>query len=478
MEQDNTIQQNRSKRFLKAIGLYAIGNLGSKLITFLMVPLYTYFVNPADYGFYDICLTLVLLAIPFMTLQLRDGAFRFLVDNENEKIREAVITFAYKMMIRTAIAAVALAVVIGWLYTVKYLWLAVMLLITMSFYEVVIQITRGLGNTVSFVSAGIISALGIGIFSVVFVVCFDLGIVGIFWANILARFVALIYVEYKDRIIRRYLVKSPDYVNIRKEIMKYSLPLIPGVVLWWIVGSSDRFFIQHYLGLSANGIYAVVFRFTSVLQVLSTIFYQAWQETALRQYNSDDRDMFFSKMFNSYLYVLSCVLIVFVFALKLNYSWLVSDEFAESVEYLYPMAVSVLLFALAAFMDMGYQCSKDTKRTLPAIIFAAIVNLVSNYFLVELMGLWGVVITSIITYIVLLVYRIHDMKRYFKLQFHKRSVLPLCMLILGLILYYFMKDILYELLFLLFVIVIYAVFSPDWLRTFVQSKWRKDVSHN
>ena len=81
MEQDNIIHQNRSKKFIKAIGLYAIGNLGSKLITFLMVPLYTYFVNPADYGLYDLSLTLIFFAIPFMTLQLRDGAFRFLVDN-------------------------------------------------------------------------------------------------------------------------------------------------------------------------------------------------------------------------------------------------------------------------------------------------------------------------------------------------------------------------------------------------------------
>ncbi len=470
MEQDNTVQQDRSTRFLKAIGLYAIGNLGSKLITFLMVPLYTYFVNPADYGFYDLCLTLIFFAIPFMTLQLRDGAFRFLVDNEDEEKRKIVVTFAYRVMMITSIFAIISSVIIGLFSPVRYLWLILMLLIVMSFYEVVVQIARGLGNTVSFVSAGIISSMGIGVFSVFFVVYLDMGIEGIFWANILARVVALSFIEIKDKILQRYFVRKPNYGTMRKDIVKYTLPLIPGLVFWWIIGSTDRLFIEHYLGLSANGLYAVAYRLASILQVLSTIFYQAWQETALQQYDSADRDKFFSDMFNSYLYVLSCILILFTFFLKINYGWLVSEEFAESIQYIYPMAVSVLLFALVAFMDMGYQCAKDTKRTLPAVILAAVVNLVSNFILVRYIGLWGVVVTSILTYIVLLIYRIFDMRRYFKLKLYKNSVLPLIMLIVGYLFYYMVSEIICNIGFITIALVVFMMYAPNGVKDLLLSK--------
>ena len=470
MEQDKSLQQDRSKRFLKAIGLYAIGNLGSKLITFLMVPLYTYFVNPADYGFYDLCLTLILFAVPFMTLQMRDGAFRFLVDNNDENKRKAIVTFAYKVMLTTSLIAIACGLVLSAFAPIRYLWLMLLLLIVMSFYEVVVQITRGLGNTVSFVSAGIISAFGIGIFSILFVVCLNMGIEGIFWANILARVISLFFVELKDKIISRYFVGKPYYGTIKSDIIKYSLPLIPNLVFWWVIGSTDRLFIEHYLGLPVNGVYAVAYRLVSVMHVLSTVFYQAWQETAFLQYESSDRDRFFSGMFNNYLYVFSGMLILFVFVLRANYGWLVSEEFAESVKYLYPMAMSTLLFALVAFMDMGYQCAKDTKRTLPAVILASGVNLVSNYFLVRTIGLWGVVLTSMLTYLVLLIYRIYDMKRYFKLTFYRRSIYPIIMLLVGLVFYYVTESVMSDILMAVVVFWVYVYFAPREVKALVLSK--------
>ena len=191
-----------------------------------------------------------------------------------------------------------------------------------------------------------------------------MGITGIFLANILARIVALIYIEMRIKIIANYFHFNIKNRALKRDILKYSLPLLPGVICWWLTGSSDRFFIEHYLGLSYNGIYAVALRFTSILQTLVTIFYQAWQETAIRQYESKDRNKFFSDMFNGYIYILSIILLLYSFGLKLNYFWLIDKSYQESVNYIYLMGVSTMLFAIAAFLDMGYQCARDTARTL------------------------------------------------------------------------------------------------------------------
>ena len=94
---------NRSTKFINDIFIYAIGNLGSKLITFLLVPLYTYYISPDDFGYYDIVLTLTFLAMGFITFQLRDGTFRFLLDNEDEYTRKGVVSFSYKLMAKAGL---------------------------------------------------------------------------------------------------------------------------------------------------------------------------------------------------------------------------------------------------------------------------------------------------------------------------------------------------------------------------------------
>ncbi|MEG2243548.1 MAG: hypothetical protein RSC87_08765, partial [Muribaculaceae bacterium] len=135
----------RSGKLLKDIGIYAIGNLGSKLVTFLLVPLYTFYIRPAEYGYYDICLTAIFILIPFLSLQLRDGGFRFLIDTDDTSRKQSIVTFVYKTLFRNSIVCIFIGVFVYMFTSVQYLWLLVELLIVMSIYEVVIQIIRGLG---------------------------------------------------------------------------------------------------------------------------------------------------------------------------------------------------------------------------------------------------------------------------------------------------------------------------------------------
>lgn len=464
MEQDNTLQQDRSKKFLKAIGLYAIGNIGSKLITFLMVPLYTYFVNPADYGFYDLCLTLILAATPLMTLQLRDGAFRFLINNENENQRKAIVTFACKVMLSTTLLVVITGVGLSMLHPIRYMWHIILLLVVMSFYEVVTQMARGLRDLVGFVVSGFISAFGIGVFSVIFVVFLDMGIEGIFWANILARLVALIVIEFRVNIFRRYFTVLPDYNALRRELIKYTLPLMFGTFCWCVMDSSGRIFVERYLGLEVNGIYAVAFRFATVLQTLAVIYFQAWQEMALIHYESEDRDEYFSEMFNTYVYILSGLLICLTFVLKLNYDWLVDDKYASSLQYIYPMAIAVTFYALDLFVDLGYQCAKDTKRMLPSLLLAVFVNIIVSFLLVSRLGVWGVVLSSILAYVSLFVYRICDMRRYFKLSFYWKTIFPVLMVGLSSIPFYYIDVVGYNIMYLVFCLIVFWLFMPSAIK--------------
>ncbi|MBQ9577841.1 MAG: polysaccharide biosynthesis C-terminal domain-containing protein, partial [Muribaculaceae bacterium] len=122
--------------------------------------------------------------------------------------------------------------------------------------------------------------------------------------------------------------------------------------------------------------------------------------------------------------------------------------YSESLNYVYPLGVTAVIFAIAAFFDMGYQCAKDTKRTLPAIVLAAIVNVVLNFALIKHMGVYGVIITQLVTYLVLVIYRWHDMKRYFVLKISRRVIVPVAVIVLSALPFYFSSGAWFDLLFM------------------------------
>lgn len=464
---------SRSSKFVKDIGIYAIGNIGSKIITFLMVPMYTHYIDKSDFGYYDICLTWCLLLMPFVTLQLRDGAFRFLLDCDSHTRRQRIVTFVSRIMISTTVLSCIITAVLALLTNIQYLGYALGLLLAMSFQEVYSQVFRGLRNNRAFVTVGILSSLGICLLSIFFVVHLGWGIKGIFLANILARVLALIIVEARVRLITRYTRWSVSSREVAYDILRYTLPLLPGSLCWWLTGSSDRMFITHFLGLDVNGVYAVATRFTGIIYTLAVIYYQAWQETAILQYNSPDRDRFFSRMFSSYLTLLGLILVGYVFLLKVNYDWLVAEQYQESLNYIYPMGLSAVIFAAAAFFDMGYQCAKDTKRTLPAIVLSAVINVVLNFLLIKPLGAYGAIVTQLVTYLVLFIYRWHDMRRYFVLKIGKLTAVPVAVMLVSALPFYHTQGIGLNLVYLVLALACIIASCDKDVRDLILSKFAK-----
>ena len=134
-----------------------------------------------------------------------------------------------------------------------------------------------------------------------------------------------------------------------------------------------------------------------------------------------------------YTFVLT---LVFVFVLKLNYSWLVDARYQDSLQYLYPMFVSVICFALASFYDLGYQCSKQTVRNLPGVIITTMLNLVMNYLFIGLWGIWGIVLSSILSYLFMLGFRMIDTWKFFPVRVSLEIVYPILFLLGGAVVFY------------------------------------------
>jgi O-antigen/teichoic acid export membrane protein len=460
----------RGKQFLKSVGIYAVGNIGSKLITFLMIPLYTFFVETSEFGYYDLCLTAVMLLTSFASLQLRDGAFRFLIDSKTDEGKTEVVSATMRLLSRSLLVFMLLSAIVSFVYPIRCLWLSFGLLVSMALIEVFGQMARGVGETKTFVVSNIISAFSIGALSVVFVVWCGWGITGIFLANIFARLIAVVYIEVRVGLLRKYFKPTLKSVMLTKKILRYVLPLLPTIMCWWLTTSSDRFFIQHYFSLSDNGIYAVAARFGAIMQIVGAIIFQAWQEMALRQYNSPDRDKFFSEMVNLFIMFMSIAALCFAFGLKIVYPFIVSPEYVAGIVYVFPIIASSVLYALSNILEVGYQCSFETGRALLGVGVSAAVNILLNFVLIQTIGIYGVVVTSVVTYAVLLGFRIHDSRRYFKINISKMSILTVAIGAVGVFPFYFTDSVLVDVVMIMIGLAAMTLVAPRVLRSLRQSK--------
>lgn len=413
--------------------VYSIGVIGSKLMTFLLLPFYTHYINdPAEYGYYDLCLTACFVLMPIVTLQLRDGAFRFLLETQDTIKRTNIVTLVNKTLLQTSLITILIAIGVYFIHPFNYLGYTITLLIVMSFYDVYAQTVRGLGNNRSFIAMSLIASFAIAILSVVLIKFLSMGVEGIFIANILARIIATVAVEIKEKALNKYFnPKLCDYKELRREILKFSIPLLPACICWWFIGFSNRYFITEYIGLHDSGIYGVASRLATVAQTIAIIFQQTWQENAIQQYNSKDRNLFFSKIFNGYIFSFALVILLYTFTAKLIFPYMLNDNYIDCIKYLYPLCVSTMFFALAGYFEIIYQCEKNTHRLLPTVIAAPIINVVLNYLFIKPLGVNGVILSYAITYIILIACRWIDVRKYISVQFYKISTIPLLLILIG-----------------------------------------------
>lgn len=468
---EQVAETSRSKKFIKDLGIYAIGNLGSKLITFLLVPFYTFFItDPAAFGYYDICVNTVFCLIPIVGMQLSEGGFRFLIDTKDTAVQRSVITYVSTVLLRNALLVTVVGVMAGLFVDIKYLYLSIAFGLAQTLYDVVLQLVRGLGRTKDFVSAGILNTLLIALTSVLFVAVMDMGIEGVFLSNVMARFLVLAAIELRMGLMRKYFRRRAFSRSLNREIRRYSLPLIPAALCWWFISSNNYYFLQYFRGLADTGYYGFVGRFTGILYILALIFYQTWQQNAIEQYNSPDRDRFFTKVFNNYFYLLTGLVVLFAFGLRLNYFWVIGAEFQSTSKYIFLNAIYVMVFALSSFFELGYQCSKRTRYILPSLVIVAVVNLTCNYFLVQLWGIYGIIVSNILTWGALLTYRAFDTRKFMTIRFNRINFMAIAILVIFGVLYYVWSGPVADMVCLSAFLVLYIALAPDEFRNIILQK--------
>lgn len=398
----------RTKKLIQNSIIFTLGNIGSKLITFIMVPLYTYIFSKSEYGEIDVLITTVNLFLPIITLSIFDSVFRFSMDKKENK--SAILSSGLMVTVILSLVAIIFIPLLSF-WHIRFGIYFTLILIIMSIFTLIQNFARAIGHSKVYATAGIINGLTFAILNIIFLFILKLGIKGYFISYVISLFVAIIYISLMIKIWNYIDVRSFSIENTIK-MLKYSIPLIPNSLAWWLTNDASRFFILAYVGVTGNGIFAVANKIPSLLNMMFNIFTQAWQISAVEEYDSSDSDSYYSSIFNtlmSYLFlIVGCILII----IKPLLNTVVSSNYTDVWEYVPVLLFSATFSNLSGFLGTVFLAAKKTTGLFTTTGIGMIVNVLFSWILTSKIGIIGTSLGGAIGFLVVMIIRLHTIKKY------------------------------------------------------------------
>lgn len=405
---------DKNAKLVKNALIYAVGNFGSKILSYVMVLVYSYYITPEDLGYYDVVLTTISMVQPLVIFQINDGVFRFLLGSEKHQ-QVAVVGNVLKFLCITTVVSELVFIVFCGFVKIQYaVWIGLLLFSTM-FFVLMQDIVRGMGLNREYAAYGVLNSIVMLVLETIGLIVLHMGVGALLISKVCAYSICIITMFVRHRELSQALHEKMSQ-KVLRPILKYSAPLVPNTICWWVVNSSDRYIILFALGAAYNGVYSMSTKFPTILTMVTSIFYLAWQETAIKEYNTPERDRFFSDIFQKYYVLLFSLCLCAIPATRIVIELFVSEAFKDAWKYTGFLYLGASFSALCSFLGMGYQISKETARSLATTIFAAILNFGVNIACVKFIGLQAASFSTFAAYLFLMFIRIYHSRRYFVLN--------------------------------------------------------------
>lgn len=457
---------SRETTLVKNTIVYMIGNFASRFLGFLLLPLYTNYLSKADYGFYDLILVAALILVPVITLQINDSIYRYLLEAKDENEISKIVTNALVVIFGGILVFTPLYFLFIKFYYIKYSVLIVIFVVVNILQIMYQQIARGVKMNVVYSISGVIYTFVMLISNIVLVIIFDKKVDGLIYSNILSCLAVVIFLQAKINIIKKIKLSIID-TGFIKQLIKYSMPLLPNSISWWIMVTSSRYFIKYFLGISANGVFAVSLKFPGLMVMVNTLFYLAWQESAIDEYGSKDKDAFYTKMFNIYMITQMTALFFLIPATKIVMTIFVKNEFFEAWQYIPVLYLGTAFSAFSSFYGTGYLSSKDTIGAFTTSLIGAIINLVVNLILMPVIGLQAASIASTMAFLIMWIVRLFQTRKYFIIKVEWKKFFVLLFIIGGYTVAYYFDILLLDIIMTVISLPIIFVFN----RNFIKRMW-------
>lgn len=398
---------SRSGKLAKNITFITIGNIGSKLVGFIMLPFYTSWLSPADYGITDLLGVYANLMLNIVACDISDAIYIFPVGATREKVMRYYST-GFFFQIFCSIICLAIFNGLSLLRIPgtfgQNIWYIYGILISALFQKYTQDFCRGINKMSVFSYTGIIQTGTVALLS--FLLIPQYGVYGFVVATILSNVLSALFTFIYSKSYNYLTLYAFDKATL-SEMLKFSIPLIPTAIMWWLISGLNRPLLEQYVGLFALGLIAVANKLPSMMSMVFNFFQQAWIVTVVEEYKKPDFSHYFNKMFQMVIAVQVAVCFLIIIFSKPFIDLMTTKEFYEAWKYIPLLAISVIFSNASAFLGTIFSAVRKSKYTFYSVIIGGLSAVLFNFLLIPLWGIWGACMSICLAHAITVMSRVY-----------------------------------------------------------------------
>jgi len=422
------------KKFVTTSIVFLFGNVFTKLLAFLLLPLYTNKFNPADYGQYGLVIVILNLVVPVIFVCSWEGSFRMTYHMEEAEDKHIVLNNGISLMILGTALFVAVAFVVNSIIKVDYFIFIVGYGIVMAWQYFFSFAARSLGDSKVFIVSGCINSLIVLSINAIMIGIYNKGIEVAYISFIIGTIVQIIILEWRNKILSKYKIEGLSIKQLKK-IISFSFPVSINSVMQWLLLGFTQFIISSELGTYFNGQFNVANKFSALVILLTNTIQFAWYELAYElAEDKTQRKKYYVFAISTLLKALLWLYPLIVFGIRFVYP-IIGEAYQESLQIVPILILGTVLSSYAGFLGTIFLAYEESKTLTLSIMLGGVTNVVLSFVFISRYQLIGATTIYLIANCVLCGIRILQLKKKRNIS-PQISILPFLSTIAAMILFY------------------------------------------
>jgi len=388
--------KQHGKKILGDSFIYGVSGIITSFIGVFLIPLYTKVFNPADYGIIALLGSLQSIVTIFIIFGMDNSFAVWYWDKPTEEGRSIAASnwFFFSLTLGLVISLLLAAgssfiasFILGNvdLYPVVILFAAnIFLASTQKLLNLWFRMRRQPIHAVSFNL--FISLLTVAL-NVWFVLIKEAGIPGIYYSVCISSFIALAITIF---ILRKNIsIKFFDYNELRS-MVRFSLPLVPTGLIFWVMGAATPYFINFLMNDKAEiGLYQIGSTAASILGLATFAFFQAFTAYALSISKEENAKKIYAKILEYYIYIGMAAALLLGFLAKFILHLFTNENYISAYIVIGILAFNVIISGVIQVVSIANLLAKDNKPIARSAMFSVLITIAGYFTLIPLLGKEG-----------------------------------------------------------------------------------------
>ncbi len=391
------------KNFFKSTIVYGLVGSFRSFSEFLLLPLYSRYLVPAEFGTLDVVMVAIALSSILVVFELHNAAFRFYFDDKTFYYRKRLVStvtiYLSSIALIVAGATVIFASEISSLLFgspgfANLFILAALFLFFNSIFTFPLNLFRLQDKPFNYTAISLVQiALSIGGI-IYFVAMKKMGVQGVLLAKVGAMIPTLLYCLWAQRDFLGFKI---DF-ELLKKLTKFSAPLIPAGSALWGINALNRYFLLKFTNLEQIGLFSMAMKFTILVTLSVMAFQLAWPQFAFARMENREAGKTFSRIFTYYAGLATWMVLFIALFGRILLAIQSTEIYFHASEFMFPLALGTMLYGCFYIFSTGVSISKKTTRVLWPLGIGLFVNIFGHFMVTSQYGAEGAAWVTTATY--------------------------------------------------------------------------------